>query len=113
MLRGIDPELTRKALTEIIRKLKARGIEVLLCGMLAAPNFGEDYAKAFNRIYPEIAKAEGVLFDPFFLEGVAADPKLNLRDGIHPSAAGVTAIAGRILPKAEELLARVRAKRGS
>ena len=79
MLRGVDPKVTREALTEIVRRLKARHIEVLLCGMRAAPNFGPDYVRAFDAIYPELAAANDVLFYPFFLEGVVADPKLNHR----------------------------------
>jgi acyl-CoA thioesterase-1 len=113
MLRGIEPKVTREALDAIVRKLKERGIEVLLCGMLAPPNLGADYARAFNPIYPQLASAHGVLFYPFFLNGVAANASLNLRDGMHPNADGVAAIVERILPKVEELIARVRAKGGS
>jgi acyl-CoA thioesterase I len=113
MLRGVDPNVTRAALENIIRRLKERGVEVLLCGMLVPPNLGPDYARAFNGIYPELASTHGVVFYPFFLDGIAADPKLNLRDGIHPSAAGIAAIVARITPKVEELVARVRTKRGS
>ncbi len=113
MLRGIDPKVTRDALTQIVRKLKARKIEVLLTGMQSAPNMGPDYAAAFNAIYPDIAKAEGVLLYPFYLDGVAGDAKLNQRDGIHPTEDGIARIVQRVLPKAEELVARVKAKRGS
>ena len=113
MLRGLDPKVTRDALTQIVQKLKARKIEVLLTGMQAAPNMGPDYARAFNTIYPDIAKAEGVLLYPFYLDGVAGDAKLNQRDGIHPTEAGVAAIVQRVLPVAGELVARVKARRGS
>ena len=113
MLRGVEPKVTREALDTIIRRLKQRGIEVLLCGMLVPPNLGPDYAQAFNAIYPELASTHGLVFYPFFLDGIAADPKFNQRDGIHPSAAGIATIVARIVPKAEELVARVRAKRGS
>jgi acyl-CoA thioesterase-1 len=112
MLRGIDPKVTRDALTQIVRKLKARGIEVLLTGMQAAPNMGPDYARAFNAIYPDIAKSEDVLLYPFYLDGVAADAKLNQRDGIHPTEAGIAIVVQRLLPKVDELIARVKAKRG-
>ena len=74
---------------------------------------GEDYAKAFNAIYPELASANDLVFYPFFLDGIAADAKLNQRDGLHPTEAGVDTIVARIPPKVEELIARVRAKRGS
>jgi acyl-CoA thioesterase-1 len=113
MLRGVDPKVTRDALTQIVQKLKARKIEVLLTGMQSAPNMGPDYAAAFNAIYPDIAKSENVLLYPFYLDGVAADAKLNQRDGIHPTEAGIAAIVQRVLPKAEDLVARVKAKRGS
>jgi acyl-CoA thioesterase-1 len=110
MLRGIDPKITRKALEGIVRRLKARHIEILLCGMLAAPNLGADYAKAFNSIYPDIAAANDLLLYPFFLDGIVSDPKLQQSDGMHPTAAGVAVIVKRIMPKVEALLARVRAK---
>jgi acyl-CoA thioesterase-1 len=108
MLRGLDPALTRKALDEILRRLGERKIPVLLAGMRAAPNFGEDFGKRFETIYPELATKHGVLLYPFLLEGVAADPKLNQRDGIHPSAAGVDRIVSGLLPKVEELIAQAR-----
>lgn len=113
MLRAVDPKVARAALDQIVDRLKKRGIQVLLCGMQAAKNLGQDYERAFNAIYPELAAAHGVLLYPFFLDGIAADPKLNQSDGLHPTAAGVEAIVTRIMPKVEELLARVRAKRGA
>jgi acyl-CoA thioesterase-1 len=113
MLRGVDPKVTRGALEQIVTRLKQRGIAVLLCGMRAAPNYGPEYEKAFNAIYPALASTHNVVFYPFFLDGVAADSKLNQRDGIHPTAAGIETIVTRITPKVEELLSRVRAKRGS
>jgi acyl-CoA thioesterase-1 len=113
MLRGFDPKVTREALSEIVRRLKARNIEVLLCGMRAAPNLGPDFVQAFDAIYPELAAANDVLLYPFFLDGVVADPKLNIGDGLHPTAEGVARIVSGILPKVEALLARVRAKPAS
>ncbi len=113
MLRVVPPEVTRKALDEIIRQLKARNIAVMLCGMMAAPNLGPDFVRAFNPIYPELASNHGLVFYPFFLDGIAADPKLNQRDGLHPTAEGVAVIVKRMLPKTEELIALVQTKRGS
>jgi acyl-CoA thioesterase-1 len=107
-LRGIDPKVTRSALDGILRRLKERGMAVLLAGMRAPRNLGEDYARAFDPIYAELAAAHGALLYPFFLDGVAADPALNQGDGIHPNAAGVDAIVRGIAPKVEELIARVR-----
>jgi acyl-CoA thioesterase-1 len=113
MLRGVSPKVTRAALGTIIERLKARKIEVLLCGMLAARNFGPDYAKEFDAIYPELATAHDVLLYPFFLDGIAGDRKLNKPDGLHPTADGVAVIVRGIVPKVEELVARVRTRRGS
>ena len=111
-LRGIDPEVTRKALDAILTRLKAKGIEVLLAGMMAPRNLGEAYTKAFDAIYPELARRHGVELYPFLLEGVVGNPKLNLGDGIHPTAEGVGLIAGRMLPSVERLVAKVEAKDG-
>jgi acyl-CoA thioesterase I len=113
MLRGIKPQVTRHALESIVRRLTDRHIAVLLCGMRAAPNLGADYGQSFESIYPEIAAKYGALLYPFFLDGVAADPGRLQHDGMHPTAAGVDVIVGRILPKVEELIARVRAPRPS
>jgi acyl-CoA thioesterase-1 len=113
MLRGVDPKVTRQALSEIVQRLKVRHIEVLLCGMLAAPNLGPDFGRVFNAIYPELAVGKDILFYPFFLDGIVSDPKLNLGDGLHPTGAGVAKIVSGILPKAEALVARVRTKTGS
>jgi acyl-CoA thioesterase-1 len=107
-LRGVDPAVTRKALRDMLSRLKQRNIPVLLCGMLAPRNLGPAYGRAFDAIYPELAASEGVLLYPFFLDGVATDRKLNLDDGMHPSAAGVDAIVDRIMPKVRELIERAR-----
>jgi acyl-CoA thioesterase-1 len=103
-LRGIDPKLTRAALSDILTRLKARNIPVLLCGMVAPPNYGSDYAAAFNAIYPDLAKSFDVPLYPFFLEGVAADATLNQADGMHPTPEGVDVIVKRILPSVQALL---------
>lgn len=111
-LRGVDPKTTRAALDKILRRLKERNIPVLFAGMQAPRNLGEAYARAFDPIFPELAAAQGVLFYPFFLEGVVTDSKLNQRDGIHPNAAGVDVIVARMLPKVEELVAQAAKKAG-
>jgi acyl-CoA thioesterase-1 len=107
MLRGISPDVTRKALDAILSQLTERHIAVLLCGMRAAPNLGPEYVQAFERIYPDLAAKYGVPLYPFFLDGVAADPKMTQHDGLHPNEAGVKVIVQRILPKVEELIAHV------
>jgi acyl-CoA thioesterase-1 len=111
-LRGIDPKVTRTGLDAILRRLKARGIDVLLCGMLAPRNMGADYDAAFDAIYPDLAKSYGLVLYPFFLEGLVTNPKLLQPDGLHPTAAGVDEIVRRILPRVEELLERL-AKRAA
>jgi acyl-CoA thioesterase I len=108
-LRGVEPLITRNALDGILSRLKERKIPVLLCGMLAPPNMGAEYGRAFDDIYPDLAAHYGAILYPFFLTGVAADPKLNQRDGLHPTAAGVDIIVAKILPQVEELVARARA----
>ena len=108
-LRGSDPKATRTALEAIIRRLKERGIAVLLAGMLAPRNFGPDYVRAFDAIYPELAAAHDLILYPFILEGVAGDRALNQPDGLHPTAAGVDVMVQGMLPKVEELVARVKA----
>lgn len=105
-LRGLDPAQTRANLDAILTKLKAKGVPVLFAGMYAPPNMGPDYGKAFNALYPELAKRHGVAFYPFFLEGVAADARLNQPDGIHPNAKGVDIIVERILPHILRLIGR-------
>ena len=110
-LRGIDPRVTRAALTDILTRLKARRIAVLLCGMVAPPNYGSDYSARFNAIYPELAKSFGVPLYPFFLEGVAAAARLNQPDGLHPTAEGVDMIVKNILPTVEAFLGTISGQR--
>jgi len=113
MLRGIDPQITRDALDAILARLAQRHIAVMLCGMRAAPNLGDDYGRAFERIYPELAAKYGAVFYPFFLDGAVADRTLTQQDGVHPNAAGVAVMVRRILPTVQELIARVRAQKQS
>lgn len=103
-LRGVDPAITQTNLEMMIKELQARSIRVLLVGMLAPPNMGKDYARAFNPIYPELAKRYDLDLYPFFLDGVAAVPGTTLEDGMHPNAKGVGIMVERILPKVENLL---------
>ena len=110
-LRGIDPAVTRAALSDIITKLQARKIAVLLCGMLAPPNYGSEYAAKFNAIYPDLSKSLGVPLYPFFLDGVAADAKLNQADGMHPTAEGVDIVVKNMLPTVEAFLGALSGQR--
>jgi acyl-CoA thioesterase-1 len=106
-LRGTDPAVTRAALSDILTRLKARKIAVLMCGMVAPPNYGSDYAARFNSIYPDLAKSFTVPLYPFFLEGVAANRKLNQADGLHPTAEGVDIIVNNILPTVQALVGAI------
>jgi acyl-CoA thioesterase I len=110
-LRGTDPAVTRAALSDIVSRLKARKIAVMLCGMLAPPNYGGDYAARFNTIYPDLAKKFDVPLYPFFLDGVAADSRLNQADGIHPTAEGVDTIVANMLPTVQAFLGTIRGQR--
>ena len=110
-LRGTDPKVTRAALDEIMKRLKARHIAVLLCGMVAPPNYGTEYAAQFNTIYPDLAKKYDVPLYPFFLDGVAANTNLNQPDGMHPTAAGVAMIVKNILPAVESFLGGIAAQK--
>ncbi len=103
-LRGLDPAATEANLEAILETAKERGVAVLLTGMMAPPNLGRDYAAEFNAVFPRLAEKHGVALYPFFLEGVAAIPELNQRDGIHPTAAGIEVIVERILPHVKALI---------
>jgi acyl-CoA thioesterase-1 len=111
MLRGTDPNVTRAALEEIVRRLSERHIPVLLAGMRAIPNLGVQYVQGFEDIFPELAAKYDLIYYPFFLEGIAGKAEFNQRDGLHPTAAGVDRIVAGILPKVEELLMRLRERK--
>ena len=104
MLRGIKPAETRANLTAMLDELKKRDIDVMLTGMLAAPNLGPDYGREFNAIFPALAKEYGVPLFPFFLDGVVTDASLMLPDNIHPNAKGVTKVVGNLSPLVEKAL---------
>ena len=107
MLRGVSPSITEKNLDDMLAKLKARKIAVLLAGMRAAPNLGADYQTAFDAIYPKLAAKYDVPLYPFFLDGVAGQPGLRLEDGLHPNPKGVDTMVERILPTVEKAIAAV------
>lgn len=104
MLRGVDPNVTRANLDQMIKKIQANGARVLLAGMKAASNWGRAYQQRFDRIYPELAHARGVALYPFFLDGVAMEPELNQPDGLHPNERGVEIVVDRILPYVARLI---------
>ncbi|MBA2932627.1 arylesterase [Sphingomonas sp. CGMCC 1.13654] len=98
MLRGMPPAAVEQNLDLILAELKRRQIKVLIVGMKAAPNLGVDYAKAFDTLYPRLARKYGDRLYPFFLDGVAGKAALIQADGKHPNAQGVDIIVGRMLP---------------
>jgi acyl-CoA thioesterase-1 len=104
-LRGTDPKETEANLTAILDALQARHVKVLLTGMLAPPNLGADYDDAFKAVFERLGRRPGVLFDAFFLQGVAGDPVLNQDDHLHPNPAGVKIVVARLLPLVQRLLA--------
>ncbi len=104
MLRGIDAAQTRANLDAMLAELKKRDIPVVLTGMIAAPNMGPDYARAFNPIYPELAAKYGASLYPFILDNVVGKPGLMLGDHIHPNAKGVKVVVAGLAPLVEDAL---------
>jgi|SRR5215217_1160660 len=98
LLQGLDPAQTRNNLDRIITRLKQRKIKVVLAGLTAPNAIGRSYARDFGAMFPTLAKKHGVLLYSNLLDGVAGNPRLNQRDGIHPNAAGVVIIAARLAP---------------
>lgn len=98
MLRGQSPAAAKANLDAIIKDFKGRGVPVLLAGMQAQPNLGAAYVKEFNAIYPALAATNKVPLYPFFMDGVAAVPGMQLSDGLHPTPKGVQVIVGKITP---------------
>jgi acyl-CoA thioesterase-1 len=109
-LRGLDPGQTEAALDQILIRLSEKELPVLIAGMKAPRNMGKDYVDAFDSIFPRLAEKHKTRLYPFFLEGVAANPKLNQPDGLHPTAEGIDHIVARILPEVEQLIGQVSSK---
>lgn len=95
-LRAIPLESTRKNLETLITRAKSQGVKVVLAGMRVPPNYGEDYVKSFDALFPALAKEHGLPLVPFLLEGVAGIPALNQEDGIHPNAEGQKILAENV-----------------
>ena len=108
--RGIDPELIKTNILTIVRALKEKKVIVLLGGMQMGQNLGKEYITAFEEIYPLVAREESVGLVPFFLTGVAANPKLNQADGIHPTAEGYRVVVNHIFPYVIEAIEAHKAK---
>ncbi|HXC28388.1 MAG TPA: arylesterase [Stellaceae bacterium] len=104
MLRGIDPKIVRANLDKMIDKITASGAKILLLGMRSSPDWGPQYERDFDAIYPDLAKAHGVPLYPFFLEGVAMDPALNQPDGLHPNERGVAIVVDHVAPLVAKMI---------
>lgn len=103
-LRGLPPSELERNLQQMIDTARGRGIDVLLAGMEAPPNFGPGYTREFREVYTRLAEQDGVQLLPFLLDGVAGDAALNQDDGIHPNAEGQRRVAALIWPRLEPLL---------
>ena len=112
MLRGLDPAEARRNLATLITRIKAKGAVILLTGMRSVDNWGQDYARRFDAMFPELAHQHGVALYPFFMAGVIDRPELKLADGLHPNPRGVDELVARILPAAERLITEIKAHRG-
>jgi acyl-CoA thioesterase-1 len=109
-LQGIPPDGTKAAIEKMIEKVQAKGLPILLAGQEAPRNMGKDYVDQFRALFADLAQRYDVIFYPFFLEGVALNDDLMQADGLHPNAKGVAVIVENIMPKVDELLAKVKAK---
>jgi acyl-CoA thioesterase-1 len=107
-LRGQPASELEKNLSEIVRKARAAGARVLLCGMLVPTNYGPEYGRSFAAVYPRVARELKVPLVPFLLEGVAGEAKLNQADGIHPTAEGQRRVAATVLHHLGPLLESTR-----
>jgi len=107
-LRGVDPRDMAANLTAILDALAARHIPVLLEGMYAPPNLGPDYERDFRLVFDRLGRRDGVLYDPFFLQGVAEVPRFTQPDGLHPNAEGIQQVVMRVLPMVMKLLQEAR-----
>lgn len=110
-LRGISPDETEKNLDAILTGLQKRNIPVLLAGIMAPPNMGDDYAKRFNGMYERLAEKHKVALYPFFLEGVVMDNSLKLEDGMHPNTKGIAVMVEKSLPAVESFIKTIGAQK--
>jgi acyl-CoA thioesterase-1 len=106
-LRGVDPRDTQANLTAILDQLQAKHVKTLLAGMYAPPNLGQDYERSFRAVFDTLGKRPDILYDPFILQNIAADPSLNQADHLHPNPEGVKREVAQLLPLVEKLLAEV------
>jgi acyl-CoA thioesterase-1 len=112
-LRALDPSLMQHNLTSILDTLQSRHIPVLLSGMIAPSNLGTDYDDRFTAVFTDLGKRPGLIYDPFFLEGLVGHPEYAQADGLHPNAAGVDIEVKRLLPLVLKLVAEAEAEHGT
>jgi len=112
-LRRLPTAEVEANLEAIISRLAARGVPVMLAGMKSILNMGRDYGREFTALFPRLAQKHGLVFYPFFLEGVAGVASLTQADGLHPNAAGTEDVARRILPTVKEFLGRIQSRQGA
>lgn len=107
MLRGMDVAQTERSLAQIIEKLQSRHIPVVLYGMRADPALGEEYGRRFDALYPRLAQKYHLPLYPFFLDGIALEPALKLKDGMHPNEKGIDLLVERTLPFVHDFLRKL------
>jgi len=112
-LRGLPVDEMAKNLDAMLARFKVRGIPVLLTGMKAPRNYSDTYAKNFDAVFPQLAKKYGVLFYPFFLDGVVLKTNLLQADGLHPNPKGVDVIVKNMTPMVVRLVQQAREKHAS
>lgn len=112
-LRGLPVNDMQKNLDAMLARFKSRGIPVLFAGMKSPRNYGDAYARQFDAVYPQLAKKYGVLFYPFFLDGVVLNTSLLQADGLHPNPAGVDVIVRNITPMVIRLVQQTKGKHAS
>ena len=112
-LRGLDPGRMEHNLSAILDRLRARHVPVLLSGMYAPPNLGAAYGRAFRAVFDRLSQRTGLLYDPFFLAGVAGNHALNQADGLHPLPAGIALVVRRLMPLVLRLVAEARRSEGA
>lgn len=108
-LRGLPVEEMKQNLTKIIGAARARGIAVVMAGIEAPPNYGQEYATAFRAAFRDVAREQRVIFIPFLLDNVAGLPQLNLGDGIHPNAEGAAIVSETVWQSLKPVLEQVSA----
>ncbi len=112
-LRGLDTNLIRDNIRQIVRTCKAQGVTVILAGMQMFQNLGSEYAQAFSAVYHQVAREEQIARIPFFLQDVAGNTDLNQADGIHPTAEGYAVVARTVYPFVKDAIAEIEAAASS